>query len=49
MFLIGENNDSFFERILWKNIDKEIPVDANLLDTSEKNSPSTNKINSFPT
>lgn len=46
---MGENNELILGYMLLKNIDKEIPVDANLLDTSEKNSPSTTKINSFPT
>ena len=30
-----------------KNIDEEIPVDVNLIDTSAKNSPPTTKTNSF--
>ena len=41
-----ENNDSFFEKILLKNIDEEIPLDVNLIDTSAKDSPSTMRTNS---
>ena len=44
---MGENNDSFFDKILLKNIDEEIPIDVNLIDTSTKNSPSTTRTNSF--
>ena len=44
---MGENNDSFFDRILLKNINEEIPIDVNLIDTSAKNSPPTTKTNSF--
>ena len=33
-----ENNDSPFDNILLRNIDEEIPIDINLLDTSAKNS-----------
>ena len=33
---MGENNDSFFDKILSKNIDEEIPIDVNLIDTSAK-------------
>ena len=43
---MGENNDSFFEKILLKNIDEEIPIDVNLTDTSAKDSPSTTRTNS---
>ena len=43
---MGENNDSFFEKILLKNIDEEIPIDINLIDTSAKDSPSTTRTNS---
>ena len=35
-----ENNDSFFNKILLKNIDEEIPIDIILIYTSAKNSPS---------
>ena len=43
---MGENNDSFFEKILLKNIDEEIPIDVDLIDTSAKYSPSTTRTNS---
>ena len=33
-----ENNDSPFDNILLRNIDEEITIDINLLDTSAKNS-----------
>ena len=33
---MGENNDSFFDKILLKNIDEEIPIDVNLIDTPAK-------------
>ena len=42
---MGENKDSFFDRILLKNISEKIPIDANLIETSAKNSPSTTKTN----
>ena len=44
---MGENNDSFFDRILLKNINEEIPIDVNLIDTSAKNSPSATKTTNF--
>ena len=45
---MGENNDSFFDKNLLKNIDQEIPLDVNFIDTSAKISPSkTTKTNSF--
>ena len=44
---MGENNDSFFDKILLKNIDEEIPIDDNLIDTYAKNSPPTTRTNSF--
>ena len=44
---MGENNDSFFDRILLKNINEEIPIDVNLIDTSAKNSPSATKATNF--
>ena len=43
---MGENNDSFFEKILFKDIDEEIPIDVNLIDTSAKDSLSTTRTNS---
>ena len=33
---MGENNDSFFDRILLKNIDEEIPIAVNPIDISAK-------------
>ena len=44
--VMRENNDSFFEKILLKNVDEEIPIDVNLTDTSAKDSPSTTRTNS---
>ena len=45
---MGENDDSFFDKNLLKNIDQEIPLDVNFIDTSAKISPSkTTKTNSF--
>ena len=44
---MGENKDSFFGKILLKNIDEEIPINVSPIDTSAKNSPSTRKRNSF--
>ena len=38
---MGENNDSFFDKIWLENIDEEIPTDVNLMDTPDNNSPST--------
>ena len=46
---MGEFNDSFFDKMLLKNIDEEIPIDVNLIDIFEKNSPSTTRTNSFST
>ena len=43
MFVMGENNDSFFDKMLLKNIDEEIPIDVNLIKTPAKNSPSTTR------
>ena len=44
---MGENNDSFFDKIFLKNIDEEVPIDVNLIEKSAKNSRSTTKTNSF--
>ena len=33
---MGESNDSFFENILFKNIDEVIPINVDLSDTPEK-------------
>ena len=41
---MGENSDSFFDKILLKNIDVEIPIGVSLIDTSAKNSASTKNI-----
>ena len=40
---MGENNHSFFDKMLLKNIDEEIPIDVNLINTPAKNSPSTTR------
>lgn len=34
-----ENNDSFFDKMLLKNIDKEISIDFNLIDILQKIQP----------
>ena len=34
---MGESNDSFFENVLLKNINKGIPINVDLSDTPEKN------------
>ena len=44
---MGENNDSFFDKILLKNIDREIQINVNFIDTFAKISPSATKTNSF--
>ena len=44
---MGENSDSFFDKILLKTIDEALPIDVNILDPSAKNSPSTTETNSF--
>ena len=33
-----ESNGSFFEKVLLKNIDEDIPINVDLSDTPEKNS-----------
>ena len=38
---MGESNDSFFENVLLKNINEDIPINADLSDTPEKDSVST--------
>ena len=40
---MGENNDQFLDKILLKNIDKEIRIDINLINTPGKNLPSTTR------
>ena len=40
---MGENSDSLFDKILLKNIDEEIPIVVNLINTPAKNSPSTTR------
>ena len=43
---MGENNDSFFNKMLLKNIDKEMPIDVNLIDTPSKTS-KTGKLENY--
>ena len=38
-----ENNDSFFDKTLLKNIDEEMSIDVNLIDTPAKNLLSTTR------
>ena len=38
---MGESNDLFFENVLLKNINKDIPINIDLSDTPEENSVST--------
>ena len=38
---MGESNDSFFENVLLKNINEDIPINVDLTDTLEKDSVST--------
>ena len=33
---MGKSNDSFFENVLLKNIDKDIPINVDLSDKPEK-------------
>ena len=40
---MGENNDSFLDKMLLNNIDEEIPIDVNLINTPAKNLPSTKR------
>ena len=40
---MGENSDSLFDKMLLKNIDEEIPIVVNLINTPAKNSPSTTR------
>ena len=40
---MGENNDLFLHKMLLKNIDEEIPIDVNLINTPAKNLPSTTR------
>ena len=35
---MGESNDSFFENVLLKNVNEDIPINVDLSDTPEKNS-----------
>ena len=44
---MGENNDSFFDKMLLKNIYEEIPIDVNLIDMPTKNSFSTTRTSTF--
>ena len=38
---MGESNDSFFENVLLKSINEDIPINVDLSGTPEKNSAST--------
>ena len=38
---MGENNDSYFEKVLLKNIDEDIPINVDLSNTPKKNAIST--------
>ena len=38
---MGENNDLYFEKVLLKNIDEDIPINVDLSNTPEKSSVST--------
>ena len=38
---MGENNDLYFEKVLLKNIDEDIPINVDLSNTTEKSSVST--------
>ena len=40
---MGENNDSFLDKMLLNNIDEQIPIDVNLINTPAKNLPSTKR------
>ena len=40
---MGENNDSYFDKMLLKNIDQEIPIDVNIISTPTKIAPSTTR------
>ena len=44
---MGESNDSFFENVLSKNINEDIPINADLSDAPEKNSLSTMRTSSI--
>ena len=35
---MGESNDSFFENVLLRKINEDIPINVDLSDTPEKNS-----------
>ena len=41
---MGEKNDSFFDKMLLKNIDEEIPIDVNLKNTPAKTSTCTTRM-----
>ena len=38
---MGENNDLYFEKVLLKNTDEDIPINVDLSNTPEKSSVST--------
>ena len=44
---MGESNDLFFENVLLKNINKDIPINIDLSDTPEENSVSTMRTSSI--
>ena len=35
---MGENNDSYFEKVLLRNIDEDIPINVDLSNTPKKTS-----------
>ena len=43
-----ENNDSFLDKMLLNNIDQEIPIDVNLINTPTKNLPPTKRTLTVP-
>ena len=38
---MGESNNLFFENVLWKNVDEDIPINVDLSDTPKKKSITT--------
>ena len=45
---MGESNNSFFENVLLKNINEDIPINVDLLDTPEKNFVPTMRTSTIP-
>ena len=45
---MGESNNSFFENVLLKNINEDIPINVHLLDTPEKNFVPTMRTSTIP-